>query len=102
MPMDAFEYKQKTINVLNGHTNELNRMEHAITAAAESKGPIPNVKEVYKELSDAAQECATTLDYYDEENPLPLELRIAMGRLLDDIKTCTSALLLPHITTMLA
>ena len=51
---EAEEFARKTVDILNGYTNELNAMTDAITMAAKNRAQIPNLKDVYKEISDAA------------------------------------------------
>ena len=95
--MDAEEYKTRTINVLRGHANELDSMENTIRSAAERRDAIPNVKEIYKEISDAAQECHETLDFYNKEDPFPDDVRIAMKRVQEAINHCAAALVLHQV-----
>ena len=97
--MGAQEFLRKTVNMLNGYANELNKMESAITAAACSAQAIPNVKEIYKELADVAEECGQTIDYYDQEEPFPAEVRTALIRVQESVRACVHALLLHHIKT---
>ena len=81
--------------MLRGHTNELDGMETAIKRVVEAKEPaIPNQKEIFKEISDTAEECRQTLEFYDEKEPMPEEVRVAMADALEAINYCTSALAL--------
>jgi hypothetical protein len=72
----------------------------AITAAAKSKANIPNLKEILIELSETVTECRQVLDYYDETEPLPDTVRLALARAQDAIGLCASALVLHYSTTM--
>jgi hypothetical protein len=60
---------------------------------------IPNVKEIYQELTEAAQECASTLEHYDDDDPMPSEVLTGIIRVQEAIANCTAALLLHHIKT---
>jgi hypothetical protein len=81
-PMDeAEEFARKTVDILNWYTNELN----AITMAAKNRAQIPNLKDVYKEISDAAEDCAQTIDHYEEGEPLPEAVRHALARVLGPV-----------------
>ena len=91
--MDANEFKQKTLNALKSHASELDSMESAITNAAEKRSQIPNLKEVFIELGEAAEECGSTLEYYDA-NDLPVEVRDAIVLVQERISACAGALLL--------
>jgi hypothetical protein len=90
--VNAEEFKTKSINVLKGHAKELDSMEMVISAAAKKKTDIPNLKDILKELSDTATECQQTLDYYDETEPLPDVVRLALVRVQEAVGLCTSAL----------
>jgi hypothetical protein len=93
--MDAQEFKAQTINALRGHTNELDSMETAIKRVVEAKEPaIPNQKEIIKEISHTAEECRQALEFYDEKEPMPEEIRVAMADALEAINYCASALAL--------
>jgi hypothetical protein len=96
--MDGEEFSQKTLMALHTHQNELDQMERLIREAAQTDKVIPNLKAIFKELSDAAQECAETLEFYGEEHPLPNEVRVAMMEVQQAIGHCASAFLLIHIT----
>jgi hypothetical protein len=98
--MNKEEFETKTLNVLRGHAKELDHMETVITAAAKTKSDIPNLKDILKELSDTAMECRQTLDYYDETEPLPDVIRLALVRVQGAVGSCTSALVLHYSTTV--
>ena len=98
--MDNEEFETKTLNVLKGHVKELDHMEAAITAAAKAKANIPNLKEILKELSDTATECWQTLDHYDNADPLPESVRMAVVHVQQAVSSCTSALVLHYAATM--
>jgi hypothetical protein len=90
--VNAEEFKTKSINVLKGNARELDHMEAVITAAAKKKTDIPNLKDILKELSDTATECRRILAYYDETEPLPDVVRLALVRVQEAVGSCTSAL----------
>jgi hypothetical protein len=92
--MNAEEFKTKTVNVMRAHANELDSMEEVIVAATKADIQIPNLKEIFKEISDTAQECQETLNFYDEDDPLPKEVRVAMKRAQEALNHCASALVL--------
>ena len=98
--MDNEEFDTKTLNVLKGHAKELDHMEAAITAAAKSKANIPNLKDILKELSDTASECWQILDHYDNTDPLPESVRMALVYVQQAVSACTSALVLHYAATM--
>ncbi len=91
---DTQQFEKTTVDVLNRHTNALNQIERAITAAAQKKTPVRGLKEIYKEIADSAHACETTVDYYEDEEAMSEPVRTALGRLLQDIKTCAMALVL--------
>ena len=77
--MDAQEFKTKAITVLRGHTNELESMQTAIKRVVDAKQPaIPNQKDIFKAIGDTAEECRQTIEYYDEKDPMPEEVQIAV------------------------
>jgi hypothetical protein len=98
--MNKQEFETKTLNVLKGHAKELDHMETAITASSKAKANIPNLKDVLKELSETATECRQTLDHYDETDPLPDSVRLALVRVQEAVGSCASALVLHYATTV--
>jgi hypothetical protein len=98
--MNAEEFETKSLNVLKGHANELDHMETVITAAANTKKDIPNLKDILIELSETAADCRQTLDYYDETEPLPDVVRLALVRVQEAVGSCASALVLHYSATV--
>lgn len=92
--MDAGEFERRTLRALDGHRNELQVMEDTIMASVQTKTPIPNLKDIFKEFAEAARECAGALEFYGENGPLPGEVRIAMLGVQEAIDDCASALVL--------
>ena len=93
--MDAQEFRTKAVTVLRGHTNELESMQTAIKRVVDAKEPaIPNQKDIFKEIADTAEECRQTIEYYDENDPMPEEVQIAVADALEAINYCASALAL--------
>ena len=90
--MDAQEFRTKAVTVLRGHTNELESMQTAIKRVVDAKEPaIPNQKDIFKEIADTAEECRQTIEYYDENDPMPEEVQIAVADALEAINYCASA-----------
>jgi hypothetical protein len=58
------------------------------------KTEFPNAKEMFKEISDAAVECAGIIEYYEDEEPIPLEVGRAMGRVQEEVSNLASAFVL--------
>ena len=54
--MDSNEFDRRTVNALNNHARELDAMESGIMAAARSGNAIPSIKEIFKEISEVAEE----------------------------------------------
>ena len=71
-------------------------MERAIMETVPRKTAIPNLKDIFKEIADAARECAGTLEFYGENGPLPDTVRIAMMEVQEAIDDCASALVLAN------
>jgi hypothetical protein len=92
--MEAEEYAQKTLMALRRYKNELDEMERAIMATVPKRTAISNPKGIFKELAEAARECAGTLEFYGENGPLPDEVRVAMLEVQEAIDDCASALVL--------
>jgi hypothetical protein len=91
--MNEAEYRTKSINVLNGHANELNSMHDRLFEAAKARKAIPNLKDIFKEMSDTATECAQLLEFYETEE-MPKDVRLAMKRVQTELGHCASAFVL--------
>src|SRR4051812_40561085 len=91
--MNEAEYRSKSINVLKGHANELNSMYHRLFEAAKAQTPAPNIKDVFKEMADAASECGRLLEFYQDAE-MPGDVRRAMRRVQEELGHCASALVL--------
>jgi hypothetical protein len=92
--MDANEFKAKAVNALRSYARELNGMEPAIMLAVKEGREVTNPKEIFKELSEAAEECRELLEYYGAADPLPDEARVAAMETLEAIRDCADALVL--------
>jgi uncharacterized protein with PhoU and TrkA domain len=86
------EFATKSVQALNSHVNELESMAETILEAAQSKTAIPNLKEIFNEISDAAHECGSLVEYYGEE-PMPEKVRRAIVSVQQEIRDCTGALI---------
>jgi hypothetical protein len=92
--MDAKQFNEKTLNALRSYAHELNGMEQAVMLAVKETREVTNPKEIFKELSEAAEECRELLEYYHPTDPLPAETRIAAIETLAAIRDCADALVL--------
>jgi hypothetical protein len=92
--MDKQEYARRSLQALSSHRSELDAVETVITRAAKEKKSIPNIKDIFKEIGDASSECGSLVEYYDTEDPMPDNVRDAIGHTLQALTNCTSALIL--------
>jgi hypothetical protein len=92
--MDAKQFNEKAVNACRSYARELNGMEPPIMLAVKEGREVTNPKEIFKELSEAAEECRELLEYYDSADPLPAEARIAAMETLAAIRDCADALVL--------
>lgn len=77
---------------------KLNKLEVEITNAPKKLISISKLKEILKELSDASLECAQTLDYYDDEEPMPEQVKKAFSNVMKKISDLVGTLLFNIIT----
>ena len=92
--MDAKQFNEKAVNALRSYARELNGMEPAIMLAVKEGREVANPKEIFKELSEAAEECRELLEYYDLADPLPAEVTYSSDETLAAIRDCADALVL--------
>lgn len=84
-------FEAKMVQVLRGHINELGSMEKAIAAASAARTEIPNLKDIFKELSTTAYEIHSTMQYYGGAIA-PADVTNLIQQTLLRISGCTSAL----------
>ena len=86
------DFGRESIQALNSHAAELDSMYRGIMAAAKSRTEIPNVRDIFQEMAEAAKECDEVLEIYiGDEDPLPPDVRRAIQRVQDGLFNCASA-----------
>ena len=86
------DFGRETIQALNSHAAELDSMYRGVMAAAKDRVEIPNIKDIFQEMAEAAKECDEVLEiYFGDEDPLPPDVRRAIQRVQDGLFNCASA-----------
>ena len=88
---ESERFEAKTVQVLRGHINEIGSMEKAVVAATTARTGVPNLTDIFKELSTAAYEISSTMQYYGG-GTTPADVTNLMQQTLLRISGCTSAL----------
>jgi hypothetical protein len=90
--MSDADFVRETIQTLNGHAAELDSMYRGVMAAANIRAEIPNIRDIFQEMADAAKECDEILEiYYGDDDPLLADVRRAIQRVQDGLFNCASA-----------
>ncbi len=90
--MGSADFGGEIIQALNSHAAELDSMYRMVMAAATNRTAIPNIKDIFQEMAEAAKECDELLEiYYGDEDPLPPDVRRAIQRVQDGLYNCANA-----------
>lgn len=87
------EFALKSVQVLMGHAAELDSFHNALEAGQVTHKSFGTLKDVFKQMSDAAQECGSLVEHYDDE-AMPENVRGAVVGCLDSLNTALAQLVL--------
>ena len=93
MPTESARFSVKAEALLNDWVSHLDEMDSSLVKVIKAGGSVDDVPDVFKAIASASDECRTTLEYYDDDDALPLDVKIAIEEVQRAIRDCVNSLL---------